>query len=142
MTQDYERIQRERENCLRVLRDRFGYKELPPPDPNWGGQRFPPKGEPWSDYSAQMRLRAGLPPRSVDECLWAVIEALTQEGVLAWPGDATSIVAQMIWAQHLRAEAASVGRNAEREDPQGLRPKDEHAAGASRDAQPLSDPTP
>jgi hypothetical protein len=41
-----------------------------------------------------MKLRNGTPPASLDECMWATIEALTQESVYAWPGDGTSIVAQ------------------------------------------------
>lgn len=44
--------------------------------------------------------------RDPSEILWAIIDALTQEGVTAWPGDATSCVEQMMRVQYDRAEEA------------------------------------
>jgi hypothetical protein len=43
--------------------------------------------------------------RDPSEILWAVIDALTQEGIAVWPGDATSCVEQIVRVQYDRAEA-------------------------------------
>jgi len=43
--------------------------------------------------------------RDPAEILPAIIDALTQEGITAWPGDATSIVEQIVRVQYGRAEA-------------------------------------
>lgn len=44
--------------------------------------------------------------RDPDEIMDAIIDGLTQEGIPAWPGDATSIVEQMVRVQYNRAEKA------------------------------------
>lgn len=47
--------------------------------------------------------------RDPSEIMLAILDALTQEGIDAWPGDATSIVEQIVRAQYERAEKALGG---------------------------------
>jgi hypothetical protein len=44
--------------------------------------------------------------RDPSEIMLAILDALTQEGVPVWPGDATSCVEQIVRVQYDRAEAA------------------------------------
>jgi hypothetical protein len=44
--------------------------------------------------------------RDPSEIMLAILDALTQEGVAAWPGDATSCVEQIVRVQYDRAEKA------------------------------------
>ena len=44
--------------------------------------------------------------RDPAEIMMAVLDALTQEGIAAWPGDATSCVEQIVRVQYDRAEKA------------------------------------
>lgn len=59
-----------------------------------------------SNISLQWAWREAGCRRDPAEILPAVIDALTQEGIPAWPGDATSIVEQIVRVQYDRAEAA------------------------------------
>jgi len=43
------------------------------------------------------------------ECMDAVIDSLTAEGVIAWPGDGTSCVCQIITLLAARLAAATAG---------------------------------
>ena len=47
--------------------------------------------------------------RDPAEIMLAILDGLTQEGVAAWPGDATSIVEQIVRVQYNRAERALAG---------------------------------
>jgi hypothetical protein len=61
--------------------------------------------KPGASNCPQIQIRNGRSPKSEEECMIAVLEALILQGcVIAWPGDGTSCVAQMIWAMHKRAE--------------------------------------
>lgn len=58
-------------------------------------------------YSPQWNIRQGNAPKSMEECITATLEALILEGgIEAWDGDGVCCVAQMVWAQHQRAEKA------------------------------------
>jgi len=81
--QDYELRQQE----LKRVHDKYGGVMWPKYRSDPG---FPPLPETWNWTEAND----------------AVIEALCQEGVTAWGGDATSIVTQMIGAQFNRWQAA------------------------------------
>lgn len=82
--------------------------------------------------------------RDPKEILWAVIDALTQEGIPAGPGDATSIVEQIVRVQYDRAESA-LRLIAFMEDRDGLHPECEawnsgYEAGVMLEAMRRDDP--
>ena len=87
-----------------------GFK--PMPAPGFG----PPLGFDWEKHSAQTLCRNK--PEKV-KCdvegnrivMAAILEALTQEGVVVWPGDGASIVQQMVMAQARLREAAEAEKD-------------------------------
>lgn len=88
---------------IKARLERFGFKEKIVWHEKFGS---------WTEmepYSPQWNIRQGNPPKSMDECTLATLEALIlQGGIVAWDGDGVSCVAQMVWAQHRRAEKAEV----------------------------------
>lgn len=95
---DYDLIVKQREHIFAELR-RLGYQ----PNEN----SMAPPGTDLKTVSAQWRIRCGEAPKSMQECTVAVLEALVIQGwIPAHDGDGVSCVAQMIWAQHQRAEKA------------------------------------
>ncbi len=75
--------------------------------------------QPWDGKhgSLQWEWRKAGCRRDPSEIIWAVIDGLTQEGIAAWPGDATSIVEQIVRVQYDRAETALAARSSERDAP-------------------------
>jgi hypothetical protein len=53
---------------------------------------------------------ANPPPFDYETCELAILDALTQEGISAWHGDASGCVTQIVQAQAKRAEAAEAER--------------------------------
>ena len=95
----YKRLELARSDVIYHLR-RLGYTPTE--------EQFASSVEELKRRSAQYRLRdCTEKPASLDEITIAILEALIlQGGILAHNGDGVSCVAQMVWAQHLRAEAA------------------------------------
>jgi hypothetical protein len=97
----YKRLDAAREQVFASLR-RLGYE---PTVEQWANST-----EEMKKKSAQYRLRDKTEaPKSFEEVTAAVLEALiVQGGFVVHDGDGVSCVAQMIWAQHERAETVAI----------------------------------
>lgn len=96
---------KELNKCRTYIEDslrRLGYK------PDTDGNNWANSKEALKLRSAQYRLRDSTEkPRDMYEVEIAICEAITlQGGYIVYPGDGVGCAAQMVWAQHERAERA------------------------------------